>query len=569
MKEPQNNILTIMSGGAAGDGVRAMGTNFTKFVIKNGFKAFSSVDYPSLIRGGHNFSRMSFSNEKVFNDYSAIDILVAFNNETVQLHLDELKEGSLILADSFSEEELSTFGSRAIVLPMDKIAKELGAPPIASSSVALGALCFILDLSIDKLEELLLEVFKNKKSEVNVALARRGFEYMQEQGTKYERTFEPAQDAQEMLNASDTFSLGMVAAGLDFFISYPMTPSTPILHYLAAHQKELGVKVIHPESELSVINMALGVAYTGKRSTIGTAGGGFALMHEPFSFAGIGEIPLLVAVVMRQAPASGVPTYTSQADLLFTVFAGHGEFTKIVILPGDAEEAYLAGAHGLNLAWKYQIPVVVLTDKHIAESFISGRLDTEAVGKLPEKTAENTDEDYGRYQFTEDGISPMAFPGTPNTNVKVSSYEHDEAGISIEDADMTVRMQDKRFLKDNEIKKEFSQLETVKIYGDTESKNVIVFWGSTKGAVLEAAKYLDKPVKLMQIVWAEPMNVDVVTKHLEDAEVIIDVEGNHNAQMAQLIRKNTGIEIKESVLQYDARPFDPLQLAEKINALLK
>ena len=569
MKEPKNNILTIMSGGAAGDGVRAMGINFTKFVVRSGFESFSSADYPSLIRGGHNFSRISFSDEKVFNDYSVIDILVAFNKETLQLHKDELKEGGLILADSFSEEELSSFGSRAIVLPMDEIAKELGAPPIASSSVALGALCFILDLSMEKLEELLLEVFKNKKSEVNVALAKRGFEYMQEQGTKYERNFEPTQDNQETLNASDTFSLGMVKAELDFFIAYPMTPATPILHFLAAHQKEMGLKVIHPESELSVINMALGVAYAGKRVAIGTAGGGFALMHETFSFSGMGELPLLVAVVMRQAPASGVPTYTSQADLLFTVFAGHGEFTKIVILPGDAEEAYLAGVHGLNLAWKYQIPVIVLTDKHVAESFISGRLDEDSVGMLSGKIAENTDENYKRYQFTDDGISPMAFPGTPNVKTKVTSYEHDEEGISIEDAEMTIRMQDKRFLKNKEIEKEFSQLETVKIYGDTESKNVIVFWGSTKGAVLEAAKYLDKPVKLMQIVWAIPMNADVVKKHLEDAEIIIDVEGNHDAQMAQLIRKNTGIEIKDKVLQYDARPFDPLFLASKLNELLK
>ena len=568
MKETQDNILTIMSGGAAGDGVRAVGTNLVKFIIESGFEAFASIDYPSLIRGGHNFSRMSFSNEQVFNDYSVIDILIAFNDETIWLHKDELKENGLILSDSFTEEELSVFGSRAVVLPMDKFAKELGAPPIARSSVALGALCFILDLSMKKLEKLLLEVFKDKKSDVNIELARRGFEHMQELGTKYERRFEPSQDAKDMLNASDTFSLGMVKAGLDCYISYPMTPSTPILHYLAANRKKLGVQVIHPESELSVINMALGVAYAGKRSAIGTAGGGFALMHEPFSFAGVGEIPLLVAVVMRQAPASGVPTYTSQADLLFTVFAGHGEFTKIVILPGDAEETYLAGAHGLNLAWKYQIPVVVLTDKHIAESVMSGRLDEEAVGILPAKTAENTDENYGRYQFTEDGISPMAFPGTPNTVVKVTSYEHDEKGITIEDADMTVRMQDKRFLKNNEIQKEFSELETIKMYGDLESKNVIVFWGSTKGAVLEAAKYLDKPVKLMQIIWAQPMNVEEVTKHLQDAEIIIDVEGNHDAQMAQLIRKNTGIDIKDTVLQYDARPFDPLSLASKLNELL-
>ena len=281
------------------------------------------------------------------------------------------------------------------------------------------------------------------------------------------------------------------------------------------------------------------------------------------------ENDLLVAVVQRQAPASGVPTYTSQADLLFVLNAGHGEFSRIVLAPGDAEEAYYAGGHGLNLAWKYQIPVIVLTDKHLAESVMSGSINEEVVGIELGKRAENTDENYGRYQFSEDGISPMAFPGTPNTIVKATSYEHDENGIAIEDADMTVRMQDKRFLKEQEIIKEFSQLETVKIYGDTESKNVVVFWGSTKGAVLEAAKYLDKPAKLMQILWLEPLNVAEVTAHLQDAEVIIDVEGNHDAQLTSVIRQKTGIEIQNKVLQYDARPFDPLQLAEELNALLK
>ncbi len=567
-QQPHDNVLTIMSGGAAGDGVRASGSNLVKFIIESGYEAFASIDYPSLIRGGHNFSRVSFSNEKVFNDYAQIDVLIAFNDETIQIHREELREEALVLADKFTDEEKQAFGDRAIVIPMSQYAKELEAPAIARSSVALGALCFILDLPFDKLEEMFKVVFKDKKEDLNIKLANLGYEHVKANGIKHTRNFEPNTGLQEILNGSETYGEGMVKAGLDYYVSYPMTPSSPILHYLAAKQKEFDIKIIHPESELSVINMALGIVYAGKRAAIGTAGGGFALMHEPFSFAGVGELPLLTAVVMRQAPASGVPTYTSQADLLFTVFAGHGEFSRIVMLPGDPEEAYLAGGHGLNLAWKYQIPVVVLTDKHIAESVSSGCVDRDAVGMLPGKRAENTDENYGRYAFSDDGISPMAYPGTPNTNVKVTSYEHNEKGITIEDADMTVRMQDKRFLKVNEIKKEFGSLETVKFYGDLESKDMIVFWGSTKGAVLEAAKYLNKPVKMMQVVWAEPMNVDVIKGALEYADNIIDVEGNHDAQMAQLIKKNTGIDIEKRVLQYDARPFDPLDLAGKLNDLL-
>jgi 2-oxoglutarate ferredoxin oxidoreductase subunit alpha len=571
MKEPQNNILTIMVGGAAGDGTRALGSNLFLFFIKNGFETFASADYPSLIRGGHNFSRITFSDDRVYNDYSAIDILIAFNEETIQLHRSELKEGSVILADSFTEEEPGASHSGAVLLPMKEFAKEIDAPQIARSSVAFGAVCYLLGLPFEKMEEVLREVFKEKGLDVNIRLAQMGYDHLKASGTTYPRNFEPKQEGAEALDASSTFSRGLVKAGLDFYVAYPMTPASPILHFLAKNQKDMGIKVIHPESELSVINMALGIAYTGKKTAIGTSGGGFALMQESFSLAGMSETPLVVAMVSRQSPASGVPTYTSQADMLFILNSGHGEFPRIVLAPGDAEEAFYAGADSLNLAWKYQIPVIVLTDKHIGESVMSGRIDEEKVGVEEGKIAEaeNVNSNYKRYQFTEDGVSPLAFAGTADAVVKATSYEHDEKGITTEDSEATTAMYDKRFAKSKEIEKEFEKYDTVKIYGDTESKNVVVFWGSTKGAVLEAAKYLEHPAKLLQILWLEPLDVAKVTAELQDAEMIVDVEGNHNAQLASLIRQKTGIEIKEKILRYDARPFDPLPLAEELNALLK
>ena len=568
-EEKQNNIITILTGGAAGDGARSVGGNLARFFVENGFEIFESVDYPSLIRGGHNFSRLSFSDQQVYNDHSLIDILIAFNQETKQLHRDKFTSETIILANDFIEEEILEFGDRAIKLPMEIYANEEDAPMIASGSVALGAVCFLLALPFEKLEEVLNNVFQEKHLAVNVALARRGYQYLEKAQIIYPRNFKPAQQNKEVLNASETFGQGMVQAGLDYYVAYPMTPASPILHFLAKQSIPLGIKIVQPESELSVINMALGIAYTGKRVAIGTSGGGFALMQESFSLAGMGEIPLLIAMVQRPAPASGVPTYTSQADLLFILNSGHGEFPRIVIAPGDAEEAFQAGVDGLNLAWKYQLPVIVLTDKHIGESAQSGQIDKTNINIEKGKIVSEANADYKRYEITDDGISPMAFPGASDAIVKVNSYEHNEKGITTENAKDIVTMQDKRFTKLAEIKKEFEIRDTIKVYGDTTSKIVVVFWGSTKGAVLEAAKYLEQSVKFLQIVWLEPFDTEAVLSHLQDADIVIDIEGNHDGQLAKLIRQKTGIDIKQKILKYDTRPFDSFELAKEITLLLE
>ena len=569
MNNLQNhNLVTVVIGGAAGDGARIAGTNLAKLLTSRGLHAFASADYPSLIRGGNNFSRVSFSNERVYNDHSPIDVLVALDMHTVKIHTKNVKNKAIVLANRFTREELETLGDRAYVLPIKDIVKELNAPHITASSVALGALAYILDVPLEITQEKLGQIFAGKKPELNMELAEKGYRFAESQGRKHENNLELSDSSTDMLNASATFSQGMVKAGLDMYIAYPMTPATPILHHLANNQKEYGIKVIHPESELSVINMAIGAAYAGKRTVIGTAGGGFALMHESFSLAGVSETPLVVAIAQRQAPGSGVPTYTSQGDMLFTVFAGHGEFPRIVIAPGDPEEAYYYGADCLNLAWKYQTPVICLTDKHVAESIQSGTLDESKIKKDDGKLVSEPGADYQRYAITDDGISPMAFPGAKDAVIKATSYEHDEDGETTEGAEETKAMQDKRFRKIDAIKADFDNYETIKVYGNKDSKKVVVFWGSTKGSVLEAAKFMHQDAKFVQVVWLEPMNTDKIFEELGDAEVIVDVECNHDAQLSTLIRARTGIDIKLNITRYDARPFEPMTLATELDDLL-
>lgn len=486
MFEDQNSdIFTIGVGGAAGDGIKKAGVKIGAFLQNFGYEIYMSLDYPSLIRGGHNFTRISFGKSKIWNDYSKLDMLIASNEESIELHKAELKENAIVLSG------LTLF---QIIEKIESILKEKNIVPADPVNNFVGP----------------------KK---------------------------------ELIDGNTAFAKGLMAAGLDFYFAYPMTPSTSILHYLAGQQKKNGLRVVQPENEIAVINMALGAAYAGKRAAIGSASGGFALMQEAFSLAGQAELPLVVAVSQRQAPATGVPTRSSQSDLRFVIHAGHGEFPRIVLAPGDPEESFWAGTEALNLAWKFRVPVIVLLDKILSEHMVTAN------------TEKWRDEKMEKYENA-------IFPGTSDKVVKVTSYEHDTEGITTDKAENVRVNLDRRFEKMEKIREETQLCQgsagQVKIYGDENNEIIVVFFGSTKGPVLEASKYFNKPVKLVQIVWLEPFPAEKLKKEIEGRHIIC-VEANKSGQLASLIREKTGIEIADKILKYDSLPFDPLGLAEQIN----
>jgi 2-oxoglutarate ferredoxin oxidoreductase subunit alpha len=586
MRKSHDSVFTVGIGGAAGDGIRESGSTLGAILTELGYESFMSFTYPSLIRGGHNFARITFSKDKVYSDHEALDVLIALNEESIVLHRAEMAENSAVLADSFEPADIEVLKENAVVVPMAATVKEMGVAAITRNSMALGALCYLLDLDFDLMQKVLEDVFKNKMPEVNIKLADKGYQLLKEKGFRHAKKIEPSDGKKEFMDGNEALARGLMAADLDFYVGYPMTPATSLLQYLAGRQLNSNLRVIQPESELAVINMALGMSYAGKRVAVGSASGGFALMQEAFSNAGMAELPLVVAVSQRQAPATGLPTYSSQTDLRFVIHAGHGEFPRIVIAPGDAEESFKLGADALNLAWKYQLPVIVLMDKIISEHAASCELKSDTVkieqgsmaaigrpseiaAKASQSTVNDSTNQYRRYQITADGISPMAFPGTPNTVIKVTSYEHDESGITTEEAKETESMINKRFAKAETLKKSLDHHETVKVYGDRASKDVVVFWGSTKGPVLEAARYIKKPVKFVQIVWLEPFDTKKVAHELSGARKIINIECNRDAQMANLIKEKTGIEATDMILKFDSRPFEPVTLAERINEIMQ
>jgi 2-oxoglutarate ferredoxin oxidoreductase subunit alpha len=570
MGERSSAIRTIAIGGAAGDGIREAGINFSEFLNELGYKTFSSFDYPSLIRGGHNYSRVSYAADTVHADYRELDVLVAVNSESVLIHRHALKPGARVFVEEAYMDDLKDIDVELIALPMIDIAKEAKAPQVARTSAAFGAYGYTLGIPLRQLKALADKVYANVGSEINVDLVERGFKHVKALRLPHDEFVPPHPDTEigEVIDGNRAVAKGLLAAGLEAYVGYPMTPSTSTLQFLAKAGKKRGIKVVHPEDEIAVLNMALGMSYAGKRTAVGTANGGVALMQETISLAGVSEIPIVIMESMRMGPATGVATHTSQGDLQFTLHAGHGEFPKHVVAPGDVEECFECAADALNLAWKYQMTSIILSDKHLSESYMSVILDEASKGPDLGKRAVPIDGNYLRYKITEDGVSPLAFPGKPGVVVKATSYEHNEDGEATEDATEVKLMQDKRYRKYDGLYRDFAWFPTVKTYGDPYSDVVVVFWGSTKGAMLEAADQLKVPAKLVQVLWMEPFDADRVKAELSGARVIVDVEANHTAQLAALIREKTSIEIHNKVLKYDAQPFTPTELADEINRYL-
>ncbi|MBW1958533.1 MAG: 2-oxoacid:acceptor oxidoreductase subunit alpha [Deltaproteobacteria bacterium] len=546
--------LSILIGGKAGDGIRQAGQTLARLLNRMGYRIFFYDDYPSLIRGGHNFSIIRASKKKILAHKEKVDLIVALNQDAVEKHRHRLNSGGVILYDSKKVE------AQGVGIDFMGLVKELEGAPIMRNTAALGALAKVLNIDWPLLERVITDTIE-KEVDLNLKIAHSAY-------NQVEKTcFSVPNLNQKMLplvSGNEAIALGAVQAGLNMYIAYPMTPASAILHYLAEHEDDLGVVTIHPESEIGVALMALGAAYAGAKAMVGTSGGGFALMTEALSLSGQGEFPIVFVVSQRPGPSTGVPTYTMQGDLSFVIHSGHGEFAKLVLAPGDAEEAFYLTGLAMNLAWKFQIPCFVLSDKHLSESIFSFDADPDKV-KPEDPLLWDGKGEYKRYLDTLNGISPLAFPGNPAAMVKATSYEHDEYGITTEESEQIARMQKKRLRKKKTMEDELARYEQVKVYGDPESKTVLLCWGSTKGACIEVAEELG--LKVVQPLVLEPLPITPLREVLSDADKIIDVEVNATGQLAKHLSGH-GICIDDMILRFDARPFTVDVLLEKVKEVL-
>lgn len=546
--------ISILIGGKAGDGIKEAGNLIARLLNRLGYRIFLYDDYPSLVKGGHNFNVIRGSDQKIRAHKKELDVIVALNQKTVEKHQGDLKSDGLILYDS-DEVDVEGLG-----IPLTNLVKELEGISIMRNTAAIGALAKSLDIEWSVVEKLIAETME-KQTDLNLKIAQKSYEKVKKPHVALARL---DKEPQPLLTGNQAIALGGVQGDLNLYIAYPMTPSSGILHFLAAHEDDLGIVTLQPENEIAVALMALGGAYAGARTMVGTSGGGFALMTEALSLAGEAEIPVVFVECQRAGASTGVPTYTAQGDLLFVLHAGHGDFLKLVVAPGDVEEAWQWTARAMKLAWKYQTPAFILSDKHLSESTFSFESGTGEESSI-EPVLWDGEGEYRRYEDKDDGISPLAFPGNPNAVVKVSSNEHNYMGFTTEDPDMVERIQKKRLRKRQALMDELAKQEQVKVYGNNDSKTAAICWGSTKGACMEAAKELD--IKMVQPVVIEPFPIDPLNEALSGVEKIINVEINATGQLGKILSCR-GINVNHTILRFDARPFTVDSLVSHIKEVL-
>jgi 2-oxoglutarate/2-oxoacid ferredoxin oxidoreductase subunit alpha len=577
--------LTLKIGGEAGFGIMVSGLTFSKAMSRAGFHIVEINEYPSLIRGGHNVVAVTFSDEEIYAPYKPVDILVALNKQTIELHLQEMNGNGVIIYDNEAYEldpEFKKSTARFCPIPLLKLAKSVGGDTIMRNTVALGAVFAVLKVQFDFLSGVLTEQFKRKGEAVvnqNTGAAKAGYDYINEKFSQTEKSIKAGKTGEKkmVVTGAEAVGLGAIAAGVKFFAAYPMTPINGLLHFMAAVQAKYNFVYKQPEDEISAINMIVGASFAGVRSMTATSGGGFALMVEGTSFAGMVEQPIVIVMGMRPGPATGLPTWTGQADLHFIVNAGHGEYPRLVLCPGDAEEAFYLTAEAFNLADRYQTPVFVLVDKYLCETRFNPPIPflnkiTIDRGKLLSEQEQVSQKEFARYKFTDDGISPRGIPGRKGGVFRDNTDEHNEMGYSEESAENTQKMIDKRMKKQEMAS---AAAPDPVVYGDKNADITFVGWGSTKGAVLEAMAEIKrvKPEALaklsfnyLHLNYINPFPSAAVEKILKGARHVIDIEGNHNAQMRDYIRMKTGFHIKDTILKYDGRPFYPEDI---INGLKK
>ena len=539
--------LSILVGGQAGQGIEKAAETLGKTLVSLGYYVFNYRDYPSLIEGGHNFNVITFSDQPVYSHENFFDVIVALDQNTVNLHKKQLKQNGVIIADKNIE--------NSIAIDTEKILEELQAKKILRNTILSAGLIKYLGLPLEGFKNTLIKEFGENEKELKAAEA--GYNSVQQvkqigfkEGKKY------------FLTGNQAVGLGAIAAGLDVYIAYPMTPATPVLHFLAARKEKHNLIVLQLENEIAVINAALGASYAGASVMVGTSGGGFALMTEALSLQGMSEVPLVVYLAQRTAPSVGVPTYTTQGDLKFALNAGHGEFPRVVVAPGDAKEAFYRTVEAFYLAYKYRMLSIILGDKHLGESHYTFDTFDEPRVKPNRFILENPPKDYKSYALTDTGVSPRAVPGQ-GVLVRATSYEHNEYGNTIEDPHWIKVMNEKRWKKFEVLREEVNQLEPVKLYGSGD--NLLIGWGSTKGAILDALKDLPG-YRFMQIVYLSPFPAKAVKEEIEKSKRVILVENNITGLLGDVIAEQTGVRVEEKILKYDARPFTAEEIIKRIKS---
>lgn len=563
--------ISIVLSGAAGQGVQTVEQLLVGIFKMAGFHVFATKEYESRVRGGTNSTTLRIGDHRVSALVNRVDILIPFSKEAVNHVKDRLSPETLIIADEniFSESDEQK-ALNYVSFPFLKTARKVG-NNLFSNVVAVGAVAGIFGVDLNIGEKFLHERFKTKGETIltqNIEAYQKGYQLGSDLKTNKNISFEiqpnPEVADEILFNGNQAVALGAIAANCNFISAYPMSPSTGVLVFLAQHSEEFEIVIDQAEDEIAAINKAIGAWYAGARALVSTSGGGFALMSEGLSLAGMMESPLVIHIAQRPGPATGLPTRTAQEDLNLALYSGHGEFTRVIFAPGTLEQAFYLTQRAFNLADKYQVPVFILTDQDFVDGYynIPG-LDVSKIDNRPFFI--KTEANYKRYLFTEDGISPRGIPGHGVGLVRVDSDEHDEFGHITEDMEfIRPKMVEKRYHKRLELLRREIELPTLTPEGDYST--LILCWGSNYHVVKEAIAAAGKNgVSMLHFSQIYPMNSQV-KEILKKAKKLLVVENNASGQFTKLLKLETGIDIPKSqqFLRYTGKPWAVEEMAEII-----
>ena len=546
--------INVRIAGEAGQGVQTTGELLVGALADAGVHLFSTQVYMSRIRGGLNSFDIRIADRELFGGKANADILVALTKEAL-----DAGGGAVTFYDGEAPQP-------AIGMKFTETARQITGSALMANTVAAGAVFHALGYDLEKLVSYLGVTFKKKGDEVvrqNVACARKGAELAASAGVKRANPVSVSGAPKSTYNGSEAIGLAAAASGVKCVFSYPMTPSTGTFTFLAGAADRYGIVVEQAEDEIAAVNMVCGAVYAGVPAMTTTSGGGFALMVEGLSLAGMLELPVFILLAQRPAPATGLPTRTGQEDLKFALNAGHGDFARAVFAPGTLEEAYALTRRGLQTAHKWQTPVILLSDQFLADMRKNIAVLDAAYRPIDRCIVENPPPEYMRYEVTASGVSPRAIPGGP-AFVVVDSDEHTEDGHITEDLGARVRLVDKRLRKSEGLAKEAL---APTYYGGEDAAIVLIAWGSTYGPAREAVDILaarGTPAGLLHFSQVWPVNVGAAGRMLAKAKRIICIEGNATGQFANVLKMVGAVDSCERMLKYNGLAFTGEEIAERV-----
>lgn len=575
--------LALGIGGAAGQGIATPGDMLARLFVRRGLHVRAYNAYQSIIRGGHSFLTLRTSTRAIDTHGDLLDLLMPLNQDTMDRHLEHMKAGTSVIYNSDKVEPgRAADGVQMCALPMGDLTE--GNPnPLMQNTVLLGAACYLLHVDFSALDEVIKRQFGRKGDAVvgqNITLAKAGYGYFEQNFKRRDEALPEQEKALGVWTGNEALAMGGASAGVNFYCAYPMSPATGVLHWMAAHAPKTGIVVRQMEDEIAVACTTIGAAHMGARAMCATSGGGFALMTEAIGAAGMMEIPAVFIDVQRAGPSTGVPTKTEQGDLWQMLGASQGDFSKIIVAPLDILDCFRTIGETFNLAERYQVPAMVMSDLLLSEGTSS--VDPDMItwdtpidrGKviLPDEVTAEPKEKYLRYRITDDGVSPRVLPGVPFHQYVAATDEQDEDGILI--SDMFTNPHKRRAMVEKRARKSegmLSEMPAPELFGPADAEVTLIGWGSTKGVIREAMEQLQEAgvtCNNLQIKWLVPFHADAVTKALDDAKKTIIIENNHSGQFARYLRSETGFSADAHIRKYDGEPLLPHHVTEGVQAIL-